>query len=439
MTDLLAARAQMAMSLAFHILFAVVGMAMPLLMVAAEAMWLRTREAGWLDLAKRWSKGTAVLFAVGAVSGTVLSFELGLLWPSFMAEAGPLIGLPFSLEGFAFFFEAIFLGIYLYGWERVGERLHLAAGVGVLCSGVASAVFVVSANAWMNTPAGFEGDLETGLHSIDPYAAFLASSFPTQAVHMVLAAFVTVGFAVAAIHAWRLLKTPQSAFDRRAFAVALAVGGAAALVQPLSGHASAEHVAHEQPLKLAAMEGHWETLSGAPLHVGGWPDEAAEETRWAIKLPYMLSILGFMDPQAEVRGLTEWPPEERPPVAVTHVAFQLMVGAGTVLMAVSALGAGLAWRRRGPPLDPWYLKLVVLSGPLGLVALEAGWVVTEVGRQPWIVRGLLRTADAVTPMPHLILPFTAFSALYGVLGVTVIGLLRRIVFTAPVEADDAAA
>ncbi|MCB9746518.1 MAG: cytochrome ubiquinol oxidase subunit I [Alphaproteobacteria bacterium] len=423
MTDLLAARSQMAMSLAFHILFAVVGMAMPLLMVLAEGMYLRTRDPGWLTLAKRWSKGTAVLFAVGAVSGTVLSFELGLLWPSFMAQAGPFIGMPFSLEGFAFFLEAIFLGVYLYGWQRVPERVHLAAGVGVLLSGVSSAIFVVAANAWMNAPGDF-----TPPGPLHPMAPFLSSAFPTQALHMVLAAFVTVGFAVAGAHAWRLLKRPDSRFDAKALSIALAVGGVAAFLQPLSGDLSAKHVAHAQPVKLAAMEGHWETEAGAALRVGGWPDEQAEETPYSLEIPYALSILAFMDPQAEVQGLKDFPKEDRPPVLITHLAYQLMVGAGFGMMAVAGLGGALAWRRRGLPTDPRYLKLVVAASPLGLIALEAGWVVTEVGRQPWIIKGILRTSDAVTPMPGLMVPFTTFTLLYLFLGVAVIGLLRRIVF-----------
>jgi len=428
MTDLLAARSQMAMSLAFHIIFAVVGMAMPLLMVIAEGMWLKTRDAGWLTLAKRWSKGTAVMFAVGAVSGTVLSFELGLLWPTFMEHAGPLVGMPFSLEGFAFFLEAIFLGVYLYGWDKVPERLHFAAGVGVMICGLLSAIFVVAANAWMNTPTGFRF-VDGAFVDIDPMAAFLSPAFFTQALHMVLAAFVAVGFAAAAAHAWRLLKDPTSGFDRKAFAVALIVGGVAAFAQPLSGDLSAKHLAEHQPLKLAAMEGHWETESGAALRIGGWPDEEAEETRYSIDIPYALSILAHLDPQAEIKGLKEWAPEDRPPVAITHVAFQIMVGSGFAMMGVAALGALLWWRGgRSLPMDPRFLKLVVASGPLGFIALEAGWTVTEVGRQPWVIRGVLRTADAVTPMPGLAVPFLTFTALYLFLGVTVVALLRRIVF-----------
>jgi cytochrome bd ubiquinol oxidase subunit I len=431
MTDLFAARSQMAMSLAFHILFAAVGMAMPLLMVLAERRHLRTGDPLDLELARRWARGTAILFAVGAVSGTVLSFELGLLWPRFMALAGPIVGMPFSLEGFAFFFEAIFLGVYLYGWKRVPPRVHLAAGVLVLISGIASAVFVLCANAWMNTPRGFTLDAAGKLASVDPWAAMWTPAALAEALHMVLAAFAAVGFAVAGISAARLLRAPGAAFHRRALGLALAVGGVAACLQPLTGDLAAKQVAEYQPVKLAAMEGHWDTETCAPLRLGGWPDERAEVTRGSLDLPCGLSFLAFADPHAEVRGLKDFPPAERPPVAVVHVAFQIMVACGLAMVAVALLAAWLKLRRRDLSAHRWLLRLIVLTSPLGFVAIEAGWVVTEVGRQPWVVQGLLRTEDAVTPMPHLAVPFVAFSALYLVLGVTVVVLLRRQVFDAP--------
>jgi len=424
-TDLLAARSQMAMSLAFHILFAVAGMAMPALMAIAEARWLRTRDPVYRDIAQRWSKGTAILFAVGAVSGTVLSFELGLLWPEFMAFAGPMIGMPFSLEGFAFFFEAIFLGVYLYGWDKVSERMHFAAGLGVLVSGTASGAFVVCVNAWMNHPVGFELDAAGAVVSVDLWAAMFNPAAPTQVAHMVVAAFQTVGFAAAGIHALGLLRGRGVELHRRALGVALAVAIPSALIQPLVGHASGEYVAHHEPVKLAAMEAHWETRTGAPLQLGGIVDSEAEETRWAVEIPGALSFLAGRNFSAEVMGLKDVPKEDRPPVGITHWAFDIMVGIGS-LLALVALWAGFAaWRIRGVPTSPRLLEALVICAPLGLVALEAGWVVTEVGRQPWVVRGYLRTADAVTPMPGLIGPFLVFSALYLFLGVVVIVLLKR--------------
>lgn len=427
MTDLLAARSQMALSLGFHILFAVAGIAMPVLMVVAEHRWIRTGDAVCLDLARRWAHGTAILFAVGAVSGTVLSFELGLLWPAYMAFAGPIFGLPFALEGFAFFVEAIFLGVYLYGWERVPPRAHWFAGVMVALSGALSGVFVVIANAWMNTPRGFR--MQDGRAvDVDPLAAMANPAALSETLHMALAAYVAIGFAVAGIHAFVLLRQPGHPLHRRALAIALGVGGVAALLQPLSGDLSARQVAEHQPAKLAAMEGVFHTQRGAPLAIGGWPDVVAQEMRFAIEIPYGLSLMAFHDPHAEVKGLDAVARADWPPVAVVHVAFQVMVGCGSALFALALAGGWLAWRRRGVPDQRWYLKALLWASPLGLVALEAGWTVTEVGRQPWIVRGVLRTADAVTPMPGLPVPLVTFTVLYLLLGAVVIVLLRRQVF-----------
>ncbi len=427
MEDLLAARAQMAMSLAFHIIFASIGIAMPLLMVIAEGMWLKTKDETYLTLAKRWSKGTAIMFAVGAVSGTVLSFELGLLWPSFMAYAGPIIGIPFSLEGLAFFVEAIFLGIYLYGWERVPKTVHWFAGVMVLLGGMMSGIFVVTANAWMNTPVGFSV-VDGKVTNIDPIAAMLNPSSFSQALHMTLAAFIAVGFAVAGIHAYFLRRDPDNPFHRKAFAIALCVGGIIAILQPISGDISAKRLAKHQPIKLAAMEGQWETERGAPLRIGGIPDEKAEKTRYAIEIPKALSFLVHFDFNAEIMGLKDVPPENRPPVVVVHFAFQIMVACGMVMIVAGILGGWLAWRRKGLPVNSWYLKFITFCTPLGFIAIEAGWTVTEVGRQPWIIYNYMRTADAVTSMPHLVIPFIGFTLLYIFLSIIVVILLRRQIF-----------
>jgi len=274
MNDLLAARSQMAMSLAFHIIFAVVGIAMPLMMVLAERRWLKAGDPVALDLAKRWAKGTAILFAVGAVSGTVLSFELGLLWPGFMEYAGPIIGMPFSLEGFAFFTEAIFLGIYLYGWNRISPRMHLASGVLVALSGALSGIFVVIANAWMNAPVGFAvvGGRPV---NVDPLRAMLTPAALSQTLHMTLAAYAATGLAVAGIHAFFLLRDPSHRFHRTAAALALLVGAPAAILQPLSGDLSARFVARYQPAKLAAMEGQFETERGHRCASAGGPTRSA--------------------------------------------------------------------------------------------------------------------------------------------------------------------
>jgi cytochrome d ubiquinol oxidase subunit I len=413
----------MAMSLAFHIIFAVMGIGMPALMVLAERRWLRTRDPVWLDLAKRWSKGTAILFAVGAVSGTVLSFELGLLWPGFMEYAGAIIGMPFSLEGFAFFTEAIFLGIYLYGWTRLSPKAHWWAGVAVAVSGVISGIFVVFANAWMNAPTGFR-IVDGKPVDIDPIAAMLnPASFP-QALHMTLAAFAATGVAVAGLHAWVLRRDKGSAFHRAAMHLGLLLAVPACLLQLVSGDISAKFVAKWQPAKLAAMEGHFVTQTSAPLRIGGLPDEATRTTPYSLEIPAALSVLAFGDPAAEVKGLDAFPEADWPPVAITHIAFQIMVGLGS-LMAFAALWVVWCWvRKREVAESRPLLLLLTLLTPAGFIALEAGWVVTEVGRQPWIVQGVMRTADAITPMPGLVVPLVVFTLLYLFLGVIVVWLLR---------------
>jgi len=428
MTDLLAARWLFGLSLVFHIVFAAVGVAMPLLMVLAEWRFRRSGSAVHLELARRWAKGTAILFAVGAVSGTVISFELGLLWPRFMAFAGPIIGMPFSLEGFAFFAEAIFLGIYLYGWDRVSPRVHLASGVAVAASGAASAFFVTLANAWMNAPAGF-AMVAGAAADVRPFAAMFPPGWAEEVVHVLLSSYAATGFAVAGIHAALLLRHPGSAFHRAALGIALGVGGAAALLQPLSGDLSARSVAVNQPVKLAALEGQFETERGAPLRIGGLPDAERRETRWALEIPRGLSLLAFHDPDAEVKGLSAFPREEWPNTRLVHLAFQVMVGLGTLLAALSAGWLLLRLRRREPP--RLFLRAVALAAPAGFLALEAGWLVTEWGRQPYAVRGVLTTAGAVTPVRSLAVPLVAFTLLYLFLGAVTAVLLRRQIVEAP--------
>ena len=424
MTDFAFARSQMALSLAFHIIFAAVGMGMPLLMALAEGLYLRRRDAVYLDLAQRWARGTAILFAVGAVSGTVLSFELGLLWPRFMAYAGGIIGLPFSLEGFAFFTEAIFLGIYLYGWDRISPVMHWVAGIVVAVSGLLSGVFVVTVNAWMNAPTGFRA-ADGQVTDIDPVAAMLNPASFQQVLHMTLAAYVATGFVVAAVHAFFLLRDRTNAFHRRAFGIALAVAAVSIPLQLVSGDMIARMVARRQPAKFAAMEGHYRTEAGAPLIIGGIPDDEAMTTRYALRIPRGLSLLAHGDPGAPVRGLDSIPRDEWPDTRIVHWAFDLMVAAGVAMFALAAWAAWLWWRRRRLPDDPALLRALVVAGPLGLIAIEAGWIVTEVGRQPWIIYGVMRTADAVTPMPGLAVPFAVFTAVYVFLSVILVYVLRR--------------
>lgn len=416
----------MALSLGFHIVFAEIGIAMPAMMVLAESRWRKTGDDVWLELAKRWAKGTAILFAIGAVSGTVLSFELGLLWPRFMVFAGPIIGIPFSLEGFAFFTEAIFLGIYLYGWDRVSPRTHLFAGVVVALSGMASAVFVVMVNAWMNTPRGMTM-VDGHIAAVDPIAGMFNPSTLQQALHMVIAAYAATGMAVAGTHAVMVLRGSTRIFHGAALAAALAIGAPAAVVQPLSGDLSARVVARTQPVKLAALEGHFETMSGAPLRIGGWPDVDARRTRFAIEIPRGLSLLAFHDPSATVKGLSAFDRDLWPPVVPVHIGFQVMVGLGT-LMAIVATWSLIAMARgKDISRDRKLLRALAVVTPFGFIATEAGWTVTEVGRQPWVVQGLLRTADSVTPMPGVVVPMTLFTILYIGLAAIVVVLIRTMV------------
>jgi cytochrome bd ubiquinol oxidase subunit I len=423
MDDFVAARAQMALSLGFHIIYACIGMVMPFFMAVSHYRFLRTGKILYKDLTIAWSKGVAIFFATGAVSGTVLSFELGLLWPTFMRHAGPIFGMPFSLEGTAFFIEAIALGFFLYGWNRFNPWFHWITGVVVGVSGLASGILVVSANAWMNSPAGF--DFVNGQYiNIDPIKAMFNDAWMLQALHMTLAAFAATGFAVAGVHALMLWKNKFPEFHREAFKIAITFGSIAAIFQPLSGDLSAKDVAQRQPAKLAAMEAHFKTEENAALVIGGIPNEETQSLDYAIRIPGMLSFLVHGNLHDEVKGLDQIPDDEQPPVAITHFAFQIMVGCGVIMMMLSILYfASLKFSRWSS--TKWFLLPFVIATPLGFIAVEAGWTVTEVGRQPWIIQGIMRTKDAVTPMPGIAYSFYFFTALYIFLSFLVLFLLGR--------------
>lgn len=430
MDDLLAARSQMALSLGFHIIFACIGMVMPFFMAVSHYKYLRTKEDHYKHLTVAWSKGVAIFFVTGAVSGTILSFELGLLWPTFMEHAGPIFGMPFSLEGTAFFIEAIAIGFFLYGWGKFHPWFHWFTGVIVGVSGLASGILVVAANGWMNSPTGF--DYINGEYlNIDPIKAMFNDAWFSQALHMILASFVATGFAVAGIHAIMLLKKKNEYFHLRAMKIALFFGAVSALLQPLSGDISAKDVAKRQPAKLAAMEAHYHTEKNADLVLGGIPDDEAEKVNYAIKIPGGLSFLAHGNFDAEVIGLDQFKPEDRPPVAITHFAFQIMVGLGMLLMLTGMVFLFGSWKRNHWITSKWFLTWVALTTPLGFVAVEAGWVVTELGRQPWIIYGIMRTKDAVTPMPGIQYSFYIFTFVYLSLSVVVILLLSRQIKVVP--------
>ncbi len=423
--NLLAARLQMAFTLGFHIILACLGVGLPVLMLVAEGLYLHSGDLLWRALARRWSKAFLVLFAVGAVTGTVLSFELGLLWPEFMGRWGAVIGMPFTMEGFAFFLEAIFAGIYLYGWDRLPKRVHWIAGWPIAAAGFMSAFFVVLANAWMNSPTGFR--LENNrLVDINPLQALFSATAGPQVTHMILSAYLVTGFTVAAYYATRLMRNLNNEYCRRAFTLALLLALPLVPVQLAVGDWAAKTVAKTQTAKLAAMEALFETQRHAPLQIGGIPDMEARKVRYALEIPGILSWMAYGDINAEVKGLNDFPKRDTPPVAVVHIAFQTMVGIGTLMLLVTAWSALAYMRTRRWPQSPWFLRSIVALGPLSVVALESGWIVTEVGRQPWIVQGYMRTEEAVTQAPGVWYVFGATVVIYAVIGVTTGVILRRL-------------
>ncbi len=420
-----AARSTMAFSLGFHIIFAAVGMVMPFFMATSHYLFLRTGHKSYLSLTRMWSKGVAILFATGAVSGTVLSFELGLLWPGFMKHAGAIIGMPFSWEGTAFFLEAIAIGIFLYGWDKIPRWWHWTSGLVVGVSGLASGIFVVAANSWMNTPSGFEW-VNGNAVNVDPLAAMFNKHWFQQALHMTLASFEAVGFVVAGIHAYLLLRGGSPRLNAHALRIALSFGAVAALIQPLSGHFSAQKVAENQPAKLAAMEALFTTQKGAPLLVGGIPDEKTRTVKYGIEIPGALSFLAFNDFKAEVKGLDQVPRADWPKVLWVHFAFQTMVGIGSFLAFIGFIFLYKTYRLKGHWSRP-LLWVLTFCGPLGFIALEAGWVVTEVGRQPWIIYGVMRTSEAVSGIPGLGIHLGLFILVYGLVGLFCLSLLHRLI------------
>ncbi|WP_312923905.1 cytochrome ubiquinol oxidase subunit I [Empedobacter brevis] len=424
MDDFIAARSQMAMSLAFHIVFSCVGMVMPFMMAIAHYKYLTTKNEIYKGLTKAWSKGVAILFATGAVSGTMLSFELGLLFPKFMEHAGPIFGMPFSLEGTAFFIEAIALGFFLYGWDKFNKWFHWICGVIVGISGLASGILVVAANAWMNSPTGF--DFVNGQYlNIDPVKAMFNDAWFSQALHMTIAAFCATGFAVAGLHAYLILKGKNVNFHREAFKISSVLAISAAMLAPISGDISAKDVANRQPIKLAAMEAHFKTEESAAFVLGGIVNEKKEEIKYAVKVPGVLSFLVHSDFKTPVKGLEEFPKDEWPPVAIVHYAFQIMITFGMLMMGIAIVYLIAHFFKKEWRTKRWFYKLFMVATPFGYIALEAGWTVTEVGRQPWIIYGIMRTVDSITPMPGIQYSFYIFTFVFITLSIILVFLMNR--------------
>jgi cytochrome d ubiquinol oxidase subunit I len=423
---LLEARQMQALSLAVHIPLVCFGIAFPAMVLFLEAMWLRTGDPLYKALAKRWSHAMAILFAIGVVTGTILSFELGLLWPEFMATFGDVFGLGFALEGFSFFTEAIFIAIYIYGWDRLPSRVHFLAGFPILIAGITGAFFVIAVNGWMNDPTGFR--IENGeVVDVKPLEALFNANMWHEFVHMYLAGIIVAGFLVAAVYAAGWLRGNRERRHRVALIVALSFASLAAPVQLFVGDFAARTVAEHQPLKLAILEGLPETESGAPLHIFGIYEDG--EVKGGIKFPKLLSLLAYHDPNATVEGMDTAPPNGLPTntgINIVRLSFQAMVFIGSGLAALAVWFLWFAWRRGRLPRTRWFMRAVVVAGPLAVVALICGWVTTEVGRQPWIVYEVMRTEQAVTGADGIPVGYGTLVIVYLALAVIAGVMLRRL-------------
>jgi cytochrome bd ubiquinol oxidase subunit I len=423
--DLLEARQMQALSLAVHIPLVCFGIAFPAMFLFVEGLYLRSGDETFKRLAVKWSKVALTLFAVGVVTGTILSFEFGLLWPEFMASFGGVFGVAFALEGISFFVEAIFMAIYVYGWQRLSPHAHFLTGVPVVLSGFAGSFNVIAVNGWMNDPQGF--DVVGGtVANPRPWDALLNDAMAHELIHMYLAGYIVAGFIVAGVYAAAWLRGRRDAYVRTALVVTLSFACLAAPVQVIVGDWAARSVTERQPVKLAAFEGLVETQKGASFTIGGVFDEDEQRVRWGIEIPHLLSLLAKHDPNAEVTGLDSVPPEDRPPVNVVRFAFQTMVGIGTGLALLGAVFLVTWLRKRRLPRSRWFYRAVIAAGPLSLVALIAGWVTTEVGRQPWIVYEVMRTEQAVTSADGLETGYVALVLVYLALGAGVLWMLRRL-------------
>jgi cytochrome bd ubiquinol oxidase subunit I len=418
------ARQMQALSFAVHIPLVCFGIALPAIVLFVEWRWVRTGDELYRTLARRWTRIMAALFAVGVITGTILSFEMGTLWPGFMARFGSVFGLGFAIEGFSFFLEAIFIGVYVYGWDRLSARAHLLSGLPVVLAGITGSLNVIAVNAWMQHPSGFrvvDGKV-TGVHPLD--ALFGNDFLWHELVHMYLAGYIVVGFLLAAPYAIARLRGRWTRYERTALAIPLTVAAVVAPVQVLVGDWAAREVAVSQPTKLAAIEGLARTTRGASEHILGWYENG--QVKFGIAIPKLLSLLAFHNPDATVQGLDAVPPSQRPPVNVERIAFQLMVGIGTLFALIGFVYLLTVWRRRRLPAQRWFYAAVAVAAPLSLVALISGWIVTEVGRQPWIVYHVMTTPEAVTNASGIPVGYGVLAATYALVLGAVLWILRRL-------------
>ena len=435
MTTVEAARATFGMTLFFHIILASLGVVMPFMILVSQWLWLRRKNPVYRALNKKWTQAFAVTYAVGAVSGTVLTFGFGLFWPTFMNVAGPVIGYPLAIEVLFFLTEAIFLGIYVFGRDMLSPWVHWLTGVPLLIGGFFSMIVVVLANSWMNTPVGFVLDNAGRVVSVDLLQAMFSPAAFYETTHMTGAAFEAVAFAFAAVYAVGLLRGRRDEYHKKALVMAMVVATFVAPAMIISGDLTAKYLAHEEPAKLAAMEPIFQDEKGAPLSIGGYPDTKTGEVKYDIEIPKMLSILATDNPNGTVQGLESFPANERPSPIAVWWAFDAMVGIGFFLVAVVGWFWLQFWRKRGLPTGKWLLRSVTLSGFLGFAAIELGWITTEEGRQPWVIKGIMRTAEGSTTAPGLVIAMFVFGALYVALATILIWLLRRLATGAPDDLD----
>ncbi len=421
---LLEARQMQALSFIVHIPLVCFGIAFPVMVLFAEARWLRRGDPVYRELARRWSRVMIGLFAVGVITGTILSFEMGLLWPNFTATFGGVFGLGFAIEGFSFFVEAIFIGIYVYGWNRLSPRTHLLSGIPIVITGFTGSLMVISVNAWMQHPGGFT--LRHGkVVSSSPWRALFGNDYLWhELLHMYVAGYMVTGFVVAGVYGFARLRGRWGRYEQAALAIPLTIAVLASVVQAPIGDWAARDVATNQPVKLAAMEGLYRTTRGASEHLLGWYVNG--RVKFGIPIPHLLSLLAFHSWNAAVKGLDTVPAAQRPPVNVVRADFQIMVGIGTVLVLFSLFTLAVRLRFKRLPESAWFYRALVATGPLALIALITGWVVTEVGRQPWVVYHVMLTSHAVTGAPGIPVGYGALIVAYIGVGVGVAWMLRRL-------------
>ncbi|HEX2358981.1 MAG TPA: cytochrome ubiquinol oxidase subunit I [Solirubrobacterales bacterium] len=430
---LLEARQMQALSLGVHIPLVCFGISFPAMVLFMEGLHLRTGDPVYKALAKRWSKVMLILFAVGVVTGTILSFELGLLWPRFMEQWGEVFGFAFAVEGLAFFVEAIFIAIYVYGWDRLSPRLHFVTGIPIALAGILGSAMVIAVNGWMNNPQGFTLTDTGEVTDVYPLSALFNANLWHEEVHMYLAGFIVASALVAGVYAVAWLKGRRDHYHRAGLIVPLAVLCLAAPAQVVVGDWAGRTVAEEQPTKLAAMEAQQPTEEGADLTLGGVYYDG--EVHGGVTIPDGLSLLADHDPNATVQGLDAVPENDRPPVGWVRNSFQIMVGIGTLLALLGVWFLWFRWRRGALPRTKWFYRAVVAAGPLSLVALIAGWIVTEVGRQPWIVYEQMRVEDAVTGAEGIPVGYATLVVVYLGLATLAFYMLRRLARQGPEPVD----